>query len=242
MKLLALAFVLSLLIVVAAPSAAADPAASLQHLFASEECETVSGVTGDWAARGDLDGTWTVEEFPDHVYRLIEKNVQSGEPGKLAFDICFRHLGGYLFFDATAQIMTADGERSLLGDEETFSVALHIIGRFEVENDALHFRLLDQDWLQTELESGRAQLTHSEDDEGAFLITAPRKELQKFVTLFASAPGAFSDPEDFERDPGVEAERLHLRGRANAGTVCGIRRREREVLAAVRLHNAERWS
>jgi hypothetical protein len=186
------------------------PAASLQHLFANEDCEPIPELPGDWTAHGDLDGTWTLEKFGDRNYRLIQKVGQSETSNKPAFDICVAHLGGYLFFDATFQELTPDGKRSVLGeDDNLFWIPLHLIGRLEIGENALHFRLLNDNWLQDELKSGRIHLSCSLDDEGQYLLTAPSQELKQFASGFAADPKVFSHTEDFARAPAQEATHPH---------------------------------
>jgi hypothetical protein len=81
---------------------------------------------------------------------------------KEAFDICLAHLGGYLFFAATFQTVGPGGKTVLGDDDNFFWIPLHLIGRLDIVGDALHFRLLDDGWLQDELKSGRLHLTCSQ--------------------------------------------------------------------------------
>ena len=116
------------------------------------------------------------------------------------------HLGGALFFDATFQVVLADGQKSLAGGDDFFWIPLHLIGRLEIEDDALHFRLLDDGWLQDALKTGRVQLTCSQNDEGRYILTAPSSELKQFAAQFADDPEAFSAVEDFTRTPNENTE------------------------------------
>ena len=188
-------------------SAYSEPATSLQHLLAEKDCESVPELLGDWEARSDLNGTWTIQKLGERKYRLVQKVGESDTPNKMAFDICVAHLGGYLFFDATFQEVRPDGKAVLGEDDNLFWIPFHLIGRLGVEDNALHFLLLDDSWLQDELKSGRLQLTCSQDDEGQYFLTAPSKELKQFATRFATDPKAFSYTEDFERVSRDEAIR-----------------------------------
>ena len=191
------------------PAAAFGPAVSLQHLLAEKDCEVVPELVGHWTSDGDLSGTWRLEKLGERSnYRLIKQHSQSDPSNTPAFDLCVAHLGGYLFFDAIFQQLTPDGKRSLLGEDDDLWIPLHFIGRLEIEDDALHFRLLDDSWLQDELKSGRIHLTSSMDDEGQFLLTAPSKELKQFAARFAADSTAFSWTEDFARFQ-EEASRRH---------------------------------
>ncbi len=184
-----------------------DPAISLQHLLTDKDCESVSELLGDWQAGSDLSGIWTIQRFGDRKYRLIQKVGESDSSSKEAFDICVAHLGGYLFFDATFQTVGPDGKTVLGDDDNFFWIPLHLIGRLDVVGDALHFRLLDDGWLQDALKSGRLHLTCSQDDEGGYLLTAPSKELKQFAARFAADLKVFSYPEDFDRVTRQEAIR-----------------------------------
>jgi len=190
-----------LLATVSGPTAAGfGPAVSVQHLLRDNDCEAVPELLGDWTADGDLSGDWTLQTLGDRNYRLIEQHGQSDASNKHAFDLCVAHLGGYLFFDATFQMVLPDGKKTVLGEDD-FWIPLHLIGKLEIEDNTLHFRLLDDDWLQDELKSGRIRLTCSQDDEGMYILTAPSKELKQFAARFASDPRAFSYAEDFARAP-----------------------------------------
>jgi len=198
-------FILSgfLLAALSRPAAAGiGPAFSLQHLLTDMDCEAVPELLGDWTTQGDLSGSWAIQKLKDRNYRLVQKAEGPDNSNKVAFDICVAHIDGYLFFDATYQVLQPDGKKTLLGaDDDLLWIPLHLIGRLEIEDDALHFRLLDDDWLQDAQKSGRVHLTCSQDDEGGYLLTAPSTELKQFAVQYASDPKAFSYAEDFARAP-----------------------------------------
>jgi hypothetical protein len=180
------------------------PAISVQHLFADKDCEIVPDLLGDWeAGSGDLSGIWAMQNLGAGKYRLVEKGGESSNSDRGAFDICVAHMGSHLFFDATSQRVRPDGKTAVFNEEEDFWIPLHLFGRLEVKDDKLDFLLLDDSWLQDELESGRLHLTCSQDDEGNYLLTAPSKELKQFAARFATDPKAFSYREEFE---GIHSE------------------------------------
>jgi hypothetical protein len=208
MRLVRFFLLTGLLAFVTGPAAAgSDPAVSLQHLLKDDDCEVAPDLLGDWTAQGDLSGDWTIQKLGDRKYRLMQKAAESGTSERAAFDICVAHLGGALFFDATFQVVQTDGQKSSLGgDDDFFWIPLHLIGRLEIEQDALHFLLLDDGWLQDALKSGRVQLTCSQNDEGRYILTAPSSELKQFAAQFAADPEAFSAVEDFTRAPNENTE------------------------------------
>jgi hypothetical protein len=242
MRLVRFFFLSGLLLATVSQPAVAGfgPAVSVQHLLSDNDCEAVPELLGDWTADGDLSGDWALQTLGDRNYRLIEQRGQSDATNKHAFDLCVAHLGGYLFFDATFQEVLPDGKKTVLGEDD-FWIPLHLIGKLEIEDNALHFRLLDDGWLQDAMNSGRIRLTCSQDDEGMYILTAPSKELKQFAARFASDPKAFSFAEDFARAPREETDQLqsHESSRMaeqsggvpsevseRANTVLEIRRRE----------------
>ena len=153
-------------------------------------------------------------------YRLIQKVGQSTSSDREAFDICVAHLGGYLFFDATFQRVQTDGETAVFSEDELW-IPLHLIGRLEVKDDALHFLLLADDWLQDELKSGRLHLTSTQDDEDNYLLAAPSKELKEFAGHFAADSRAFSYAEDFELVPEAGSTSQHQKSNPKAAVYGG---------------------
>lgn len=190
------------MIAVALGSARAnDPALSLQALLMEKDCEAVPELLGDWTGNTDLGGIWTLQQIGEHKYRLVQQaEGESNREDRAAFDICVAHLGGHLLFDATYQVVRPDGEETFGKGWLNFWIPLHFIGRLDIEKNALHFRLLDDDWLQEALTSGRVHLTttHWENETRVFLVGSST-ELKEFAARFATNPQAFSAQEDFER-------------------------------------------
>jgi hypothetical protein len=178
-----------------------EPALSLQSLLKGGDCEMVPELVGDWTASTDLSGAWTMQELPGHTYRMLGSATSPENSNRPAFDICAAHLGGYLFFDATFRAMQPDGQKPVLreDDDDVFWMPLHLIGRLDVQSDAIHFRLLSDDWLQEEWQSGRLQLPSAENDAGEKFLTASSKQLKEFALRYATDAEAFSYSEDFAR-------------------------------------------
>jgi hypothetical protein len=194
----------TLLVAATAPAmAGSGPAFSLQGLFSDDDCEAAPEILGDWTGNTDLvlGGTWTLQKLGDRKYRMVRQAEESDNGIRPAFDICAAHLGGYLFFDATFQELRTDGKEVLGSDESGFWIPVHLIGRLDIEMNALHFRLLDDDWLRNAWKSERVHLARVQDDDAACILAAPSKELKEFVTSFATDPEAFSFEESFERAP-----------------------------------------
>jgi hypothetical protein len=183
--------------------AGSDPAFSLHGLFSDDDCEMVPEILGNWTGNADLGpyGTWTLHKLGDRKYRLILRAAESDNGMRPAFDICAAHVGGYLFFDATFQELQPDGKAVLGSDESGFWIPLHLIGRLDIETDALHFRLLDDSWLQEAWKSQNVDLAKVQNDDGTYILAAPSKELKEFVANFGTDAQAFSFEQSFERAP-----------------------------------------
>lgn len=165
------------------------PAPTLQALFSNNDCEAVPELLGQWS---DI----TIQKLDDNKYRAIWQ-AQDPSTDREAFDICVARIDGHLFFDATEQRIRPDGKEVF--DSTALWIPLHLIGRLDIDGNTVHFRLLDDDWLQDALKTGRASLTTARDEYENYIVTAPSEELRKFVALFASDPAAFSIEFDFER-------------------------------------------
>jgi hypothetical protein len=83
-----------------------------------------------------------------------------------------------------------------------FWVPMHIIGRLEIEQNKLHFRNIDNEWLQGALKSRLITVPSAQDDSGEYLLTASSKQLKAFVVSLSSNPKAFSEQLDLTRIPG----------------------------------------
>jgi hypothetical protein len=209
MKVVPLSALVALLAGFATPAFATGsfPAFSLQHLLTENDCEVVPEFLGEWQTKSQvLEGDWTVARLGDGKYRFLKRIEESDASDRVAIDICVAHLGRYLFFDATFQEVQEDGKNAASNEDVVrLWIPLHFIGRLEVEKDALHFRLLADDWLEDSFKSRRLKLTCALDDGGGHILTAPSRELKKFAVRFATDPKVFSFSEEFTRAAPKEA-------------------------------------
>jgi hypothetical protein len=126
-------------------------------------------------------------------------------------ELCVGHINGQLFYDATFQILRP-GDQPTLPPEFVvgnnifavdivagYWVPMHIIGRLEVDKDTLHFRNLDDKWLQASLKSRLVTISSAQDSSGEFFLTANDRQLKKFMASLSTTPKAFSDQQDLTR-------------------------------------------
>ncbi|MGA7412203.1 MAG: hypothetical protein WBW33_17130 [Bryobacteraceae bacterium] len=185
-------------------------AKSLQALFSAGECEVIPELVGAWSGPGV---TYSVGETHHNKYWMIDRDADVKTGHKLVLEICAAHINGQLFYDATFQILGTDDEPTLppefvVGSSifavdvvAGFWVPMHIIGRLEIEKDALHFRNLDDKRLQIALKSGRITVPSAQDDSGEYFLTANSKQLKALMTSLSSNPKAFSNQQDLSRVP-----------------------------------------
>jgi hypothetical protein len=209
MRLFRMFLITSLLFAAVPRSAAAGVGAkSVQGLFAPEECEAIPELLGRWAAPGV---NYSIQQGRGKNYRMIDRDADSKTGNKLVLEICVAHINGQLFYDATFQILKT-GDTPTLPPEFVvgagifavdvvagYWVPIHIIGKLEIEKNALHFRNIDDQWLQGALKSQVVTVPSAQDDSGEYFLTANRKQLQVLVASLLSIPKAFSNQQDLSR-------------------------------------------
>jgi hypothetical protein len=185
-------------------------AKSLWGLFASDACEVVPELLGAWTSPGV---TYSVRERHHNKYWIVVRDADLKTGKKLGLEICSAHIDGQLFYDATFLILGPDDKPTLppefVVDEDFpvdivagFWVPMHIIGKLEIEQNKLHFRNIDNEWLQVALKSRLITVPCAQDDSGEYLLTANGRQLKAFVVSLSNNPKAFSEQLDLTRIPG----------------------------------------
>ncbi len=189
---------------------AAVGAKSVQGLFSSDECELVPELLGPWTSPGV---TYSVRQAHHNKYWMIDRDADSKTGNKLVLEICVAHINGQLFYDAMFQILRPGDEPALPPEFVVgsgifavdvvagFWVPMHIIGRLEIEKNALHFRNIDDKWLQVSLQSRLISVASAQDDSGEYFLTANGKQLKAFVASVSADPKAISDQQHLTRTP-----------------------------------------
>jgi hypothetical protein len=206
-------FMITSLLIAGIPrlAAAAVGAKSLQGLFSSDECEVAPELLGAWTSNGV---TYSLRESHHNKYWMIDRDADLKTGNKLVLEICVAHIAGQLFYDATFQILGPGDQPTLppafvVGTDvfavdivARFWVPMHIIGKLEIEQNKLHFRNLDNEWLQVALKSRLITVPSAQDDSGEYLLTANGKQLKAFVASLSTDPKAFSEQQGLSRIPG----------------------------------------
>jgi hypothetical protein len=211
MRLLRMFLVTSLLFTACPrPAVAGVGAKSVQGLFAPDECEAIPELLGAWTASAV---NYSIQQGQHKNYRMVDRDADSKTGSKLVLEICVAHINGQLFYDATFQILNT-GDTPTLPPEFVvgagvfavnviagYWVPIHIIGKLEIEKNTLHFRNIDDQWLQGALKSQIVTVPSAQDDSGEYFLTANRKQLKVLVASLSSIPKAFSDQQDLSRAP-----------------------------------------
>ncbi len=211
MRLFRVFTIVSLLITaIPGPAVAGVGAKSLQGLFSSGECESVPQLIGSFSAPGV---TYTVRPGNHNKYWMIDRDADRRTGNKLVLEICVGHINGQMFYDATFQVLRPDDQPTLppefvVGNNifavdivSGYWVPMHIIGRLEIDNNKLHFRNLDDKWLQASLKSRLITVPSAQDSSGEFFLTANDRQLKEFMVSLSSTPKAFSNQQDLTRSP-----------------------------------------
>ena len=184
-------------------------AKSLRGLFSSDECEVMPELLGAWTSPGVA---YSVRESHRNKYWILDRDTDLTTGKKLVLEICAAHIDGQLFYDATFQILGPGNESTLppefvVGEGFAvnivagFWVPMHIIGKLEIEQNKLHFRNIDNEWLQGALKSRLITVPSAQDDSGQYLLTANGKQLKVFVASVATNPEVFSEQLELTRIP-----------------------------------------
>jgi hypothetical protein len=183
-------------------------AKSVQRLFSPEECEAIPELLGPWTASGV---NYSIQQGQHKHYRMVDRDTDSKTGSKLVLEICVGHINGQLFYDATFQILNTSDTPTLPPEFVVGSgifavdvvagywVPMHILGKLEVEKNALHFRNIDDEWLQGALNAKLVTVPSAQDDTGEYFLTATSKQLKALMASLSSIPKAFSNQQDLSR-------------------------------------------
>jgi hypothetical protein len=75
-------------------------------------------------------------------------------------------------------------------------------GKLEIEQNKLHFRNIDNEWLQVALKSRLITVPSAQDDSGEYLLTANGRQLKAFAVSLSNNPKALSEQLELTRIPG----------------------------------------
>ena len=210
MSLFRVVLVASLLVTAIPRQAEAGVGAkSVQRLFSPEECEAIPELLGAWTASGV---NYSIQQGRGKNYRMVDRDADSRTGSKLVLEICVAHINGQLFYDATFQILNTSDTPTLPPEfvvgsgsfrrgrcRRLLGADAHPVGKLEIKKNALHFRNIDDEWLQGSLNAKLVTVSSAQDDSGEYFLTANSKQLKALMASLSSNPKAFSSQQDLSR-------------------------------------------
>jgi hypothetical protein len=154
---------------------------SLYPLYTDSDLIQNPGLIGIWI-NDDNTESWEFELAGDSVsYNLIQ--TEKGDT---------KHFEAYLLQLDNMPFLDTYPDEEIKNDfYKIHLVPAHIFGRIELMGDSLSLSLLDSDWLEEKLDSGKIKIAHEEIDDSP-VLTASTADLQQLIKEYARDPEAFS--------------------------------------------------
>ena len=165
-------------------------ALSLYPLYTDKDLISDPNLLGIWAEK-DSKETWEFIQGEDKAYKLIYTD-DKGKKGE--FIAHLMKIDDKLFIDVFPEeldIQQNDMYKGHFMPVHSFVYISKMEPNPRVSN-------LEPKWLEKYLEKNPKAIRHEKIDNG-ILLTAPPKELQKFVLAHLKTDGAFEQSNDFER-------------------------------------------
>jgi len=176
----------SVLVAVGIAVMAAGCIPSLHPLYTEKDLVFDPSIVGVWAEK-DADASrdsWEFKKAGEKGYELVVK--EEGVAAK--FDAHLVKLGEYRFLDTYPAEKAGEPEHELYS---LHTLPAHLFWKMWMREDVLYLALLDPDWIDKKMEQDKLEVKH-EEVEGTPVLTAQRKELQKFILKAVEDPKAFN--------------------------------------------------
>jgi len=160
---------------------------SLHPLYTAKEVIFDPALAGTW--RSEEGDTWRIAGAPGDAYEVVV--VANGEPGRMEGHLI--RVGEERFLD----LYPAEPDFR----NEFYAghlLRVHHFVRIRLKEEALEAAVLDESWLEKQLDAKRYSVRHEKVGDN-YLLTAPPAELQGFLRQVAAEPEAFSDSALYRR-------------------------------------------
>jgi hypothetical protein len=181
---------------------------SLFPLYTEKDLVTDDRLTGTWDA-GD-DGIWIIERLdfkpntnplnPDWTspaeqksYRLKVMEQHEGDTLSAEFVMHMLVLGGRYYLNYFPSEYTLDHEFL-----SWFMIEANNFSRVTVSQDSLVLNFFNPSYLRTLIDQNRIRIAHIRHDNG-ILITAPTRDLQKFMVKYGNEKDFLLSPDILKR-------------------------------------------
>jgi hypothetical protein len=159
---------------------------SVNPLYTERDLVFDSTLVGTWSENDGDQETWVFEKSDDKGYKAIYQ--EKGKTGE--FDVHLVKLGDRLFLDFYPE----DGGIKEMDRNDFYRfhfLPIHTFARVSLSPSSLEMAFMDPDWLNKLIEGNPKAIRHERRGEDGILLTAPTKDLQKFVLKYAGE--AFGD-------------------------------------------------
>ncbi|MGH9773926.1 MAG: hypothetical protein ACRD50_03150 [Candidatus Acidiferrales bacterium] len=179
---------LSLLVVVLASCV---PVISLQPWYMEKDVIYEPELEGSWSAlddqgKPDVGTTLTIARDGGNGYNFSYTEKEAPNV-KITYSLHVFRVGEREFVDSV-------GGDSFYKDhrlDDQMKLGVHMAGKIKVEKDAVHIQMLDDEWLDKEIEAKRV-LIRNESSGSTHLLTASTAELRELLTKNAADEKAFA--------------------------------------------------
>ena len=169
---------------------------SLHPLYTADDLVFEPGLVGRWSPVEDSESgeVWTFTKSDQTGYRLVvdpkEKESEDDTPaGRAEFDAHLLKLGDHMFLDLYPEQPRFENDFYMM-----HLVPAHSFFKLSIEGDILKLVMIDYEWLDKMLKKRKIKLKHERLEDGAIVLTASTKELQKFFRKYAGNKDAFQNP------------------------------------------------
>ena len=166
---------------------------SLNPLYTDKDLVFKKSLVGIWE-EAENQNTWSFEPADEKAYKLVQHQQKFGDPRETepgesaAFSAHLLGLSEHLFLDIHP------GEPGIRTDlYRMHLIPGHTFIRVQLDGDQLRLSMLDYDWLEDEIESGRVRIKHVKVD-GEIVLSASTQDLQDLVQTYAEDKRAFPKP------------------------------------------------
>jgi hypothetical protein len=165
---------------------------SVHPLYTDADIIFDPALLGIWAAENSKDSLTFIQEDADS-YKLI---VAGDDGPRGEFIVHLVKLGGARFLD-----LYPDEPACKLNDLYVLHLfPMHSFMLVSQTEPALQLASFDVEWFEKFIAKNPKAIRHEKVKDG-FLLTAPTRDLQKFLLAHAKTEGAFSEPSELKRLP-----------------------------------------
>lgn len=155
---------------------------SLHPLYTDKDLVFEPALVGTWESEGG--NLWIFLKSGEKSYELVYQEKET--PAK--FQAHLVKLGQYQFLDLYPASLDLKNDL-----QQAHILYTHTFFRVWLEHDTLRLAILEHDWLKRMIDQKKISIKHEVVDKRV-ILTAPTKDLQKFVLKYANDPEAFPKP------------------------------------------------